>query len=156
MRAQTTDYPSTRNQNVLLAKVDYQLNAKHRLSLRYNHQNFTGANTESTSGSLDHSGDTLVRTRTFNAALSSVMSPTFYNEFRAQVARDKEPGLANSDAPAPSGPWAGSSVVCPPVEGISLRKEVKEGSFPDDDHSYTVKEEEYEKFAKMVQKRKHI
>jgi 3-methyl-2-oxobutanoate hydroxymethyltransferase len=34
--------------------------------------------------------------------------------------------------------------------------EVKEGSFPDDDHSYTVKEEEYEKFAKMVQKRRHI
>ena len=29
-------------------------------------------------------------------------------------------------------------------------KEVKEGSFPDDDHSYTVKEDEYEKFANMV------
>ena len=35
-------------------------------------------------------------------------------------------------------------------------KEVKEGSFPDDDHSYTVKEEEYEKFAAMVRKRKHM
>ena len=35
-------------------------------------------------------------------------------------------------------------------------KEVKEGSFPDDDHSYTVKEDEYEKFAKMVQKRRQI
>ena len=99
LQAQETEYPSTRDQNVFLAKVDYQLSAKHRLSLRYNHQNFTGANNESTSGSLDHSGDSLVRTRTFNVSLSSVISPTFYNEFRAQSARDKEPGLANSEAP---------------------------------------------------------
>src|SRR3977135_3446671 len=35
-------------------------------------------------------------------------------------------------------------------------KEVKDGSFPDDDHSYTVKEEEYEKFAAMVRKRRQV
>jgi 3-methyl-2-oxobutanoate hydroxymethyltransferase len=35
-------------------------------------------------------------------------------------------------------------------------KEVKEGSFPDDDHSYTVNEAEYEKFAKLVAKRRQI
>lgn len=35
-------------------------------------------------------------------------------------------------------------------------KEVKEGSFPDDEHSYTVNESEYEKFAAMVAKRKQI
>jgi 3-methyl-2-oxobutanoate hydroxymethyltransferase len=35
-------------------------------------------------------------------------------------------------------------------------KEVKEGSFPDDDHSYTVNEAEYEKFAAMVAKRRQI
>lgn len=35
-------------------------------------------------------------------------------------------------------------------------KEVKDGAFPDDDHSYTVNEAEYEKFAAMVQKRKQI
>lgn len=34
--------------------------------------------------------------------------------------------------------------------------EVKAGKFPDDDHSYSVKDEEYEKFLKMVEKRKHI
>ena len=38
----------------------------------------------------------------------------------------------------------------------SFIKEVKEGSFPDDDHSYTVNEAEYEKFAKMVEKRRHV
>src|SRR6186997_3332088 len=35
-------------------------------------------------------------------------------------------------------------------------KEVKEGSFPDDEHSYTVNDAEYEKFAAMVSKRRQI
>jgi len=34
-------------------------------------------------------------------------------------------------------------------------KEVKEGSFPDDDHSYGVDEKEYDKFLALVEKRKH-
>jgi hypothetical protein len=34
-------------------------------------------------------------------------------------------------------------------------KEVKEGSFPDDDHSYTVNEAEYQKLATMVANRRH-
>ena len=35
-------------------------------------------------------------------------------------------------------------------------KEVKEGAFPDDDHSYTVNDAEYEKFAAMVEKRRQV
>jgi 3-methyl-2-oxobutanoate hydroxymethyltransferase len=35
-------------------------------------------------------------------------------------------------------------------------REVKEGAFPDDDHSYTVKDAENEKFAAMVERRKHV
>ena len=35
-------------------------------------------------------------------------------------------------------------------------KEVKEGAFPDDDHSYAVNEAEYEKFAAMVEKRRQV
>ena len=35
-------------------------------------------------------------------------------------------------------------------------KEVKEGAFPDDEHSYTVNEAEYDKFAAMVAKRRQI
>jgi len=34
--------------------------------------------------------------------------------------------------------------------------EVKSGQFPDDDHSYTVKDQEYDKFLSMVEKRKQI
>jgi 3-methyl-2-oxobutanoate hydroxymethyltransferase len=35
-------------------------------------------------------------------------------------------------------------------------REVKEGSFPDEEHSYTVNDAEYEKFASMVQARRQI
>jgi len=43
------------------------------------------------------------------------------------------------------------------VSGIQQYvKEVKAGTFPDDDHSYTVNEAEYDKFAAMVSKRRHI
>ena len=43
------------------------------------------------------------------------------------------------------------------VGGISeYVREVKEGEFPDGDHSYGVDEAEYEKFAAMVEKRKQI
>ena len=43
------------------------------------------------------------------------------------------------------------------VNGISeYVREVKEGKFPDDDHSYGVDAAEYEKFASMIEKRKQI
>src|SRR3569833_1390993 len=43
------------------------------------------------------------------------------------------------------------------VDGIrQYVKEVKEGAFPDDDHSYTANEAEYEKSATMVAKRRQI
>jgi outer membrane receptor protein involved in Fe transport len=101
VRARATDYSQTRNQDVFLAKVDYQIDTKHRLSVRYNHQNFTGQNNENSGAqnAVDHSGDSLVRTRTANATLASVFSPTLFNEFRAQYARDNEPGLANTNDP---------------------------------------------------------
>ncbi len=111
VQSKETQYESTRDQDVLLAKIDYHVSAKHRLSLRYNHQNFTGANNESTSGSEDHSGNSLVRTRTFNASLSSVMSPTLFNEFRAQYARDQEPGEANTDEPEVTSRQGGQTLL---------------------------------------------
>ena len=35
-------------------------------------------------------------------------------------------------------------------------KEVKEGTFPDDDHSYTTPQDEYERFLTMVENRKQV
>lgn len=41
------------------------------------------------------------------------------------------------------------------VAGIETYvREVKDGVFPDDDHSYSVKDEDYEKFATMVERRR--
>jgi hypothetical protein len=84
VQSKAGDYALTRDQDVFLAKVDWQLNQKHRLTVRYNHQNFTGANNESSGATSaeEHTGDSLVRTRTANLSLSSVFSPTLFNELR--------------------------------------------------------------------------
>lgn len=94
----------TQNQDVFLIKTDSQLNASQRLTLRYNHQNFQGANFENggPQNSVEHTGDSNVYTRTFNASLASVLGPTLFNEVRFQYARDREPGFANSPNPEAS------------------------------------------------------
>ncbi|MBV9923490.1 MAG: TonB-dependent receptor [Acidobacteria bacterium] len=94
-------YQVGRNQDVFLGKSDISLNQSHQLTLRYNHQGFTGQNNENngTLSAEEHSGDSLVKSDTFSGQLSSVLTKTVVNEFRFQLARDKEPGQANVDAP---------------------------------------------------------
>ena len=101
VQSKAGDYNLARDQDVFLAKVDWQLNPKHRLTFRYNHQNFTGTNNENSGATSaeEHTGDSLVRTRTANLSLSSVISPTFFNELRVQYAKDSEPGAANTNDP---------------------------------------------------------
>ena len=94
-------YQVGRNQDVFLGKTDISLNTSNQLSLRYNHQGFTGRNNEN-NGPLsaeEHSGDSIVKSDTFSGNLTSVLTKTVVNEFRFQLARDKEPGQANSDQP---------------------------------------------------------
>jgi outer membrane receptor protein involved in Fe transport len=94
-------YQVGRNQDVILGKTDISLNSRNQLSLRYNHQGFTGRNNEN-NGPLsveEHSGDSLVKSDTFSGNLSSVLTTKVVNELRFQLARDKEPGQANSDLP---------------------------------------------------------
>ena len=52
---------------------------------------------------LEHTGASLVKTRAFNAAWTSVLSATLFNEVRFQYARDEEPGEANSENPEGDG-----------------------------------------------------
>ncbi|HEX7955597.1 MAG TPA: TonB-dependent receptor, partial [Pyrinomonadaceae bacterium] len=81
--------------------TDISVNDANQLSLRYNHQGFTGRNNEN-NGPLsaeEHSGDSLVKSDTFSGNLASTLTRTVVNEFRFQLARDKEPGQANSDRP---------------------------------------------------------
>ncbi len=89
------------NQDVYLGKVDWQLDSGNRLNLRYNRQNFTGTNLENggATNAQEHSGNSLVTTDTFTVTLNTAFSPRLLNEFRTQIARDREPGLSNSDNP---------------------------------------------------------
>ena len=94
-------YAVDRNQDVYMGKVDLSLNQGNQLSLRFNRQNFTGVNNEFTGslGTEEHSGNSLAKTTTFSGTLASTLSPSLVNELRFQVARDAEPGTANSDLP---------------------------------------------------------
>lgn len=113
VQSKAGSYGLTRDQNVFLGKVDYQLNDKHRLTVRYNHQNFDGANNENSgsTSALEHTGSSLVRTRTLNGSVSSVFSSTLFNEVRVQYARDKEPGEANSDIPEVTARQGGQTLL---------------------------------------------
>ena len=87
------------NQDVYLAKFDWQLDSANRLSLRYNRQNFKGRNLENSgpTSAEEHSGSSNVTTDTYGVTLNTAFSAKLLNEFRAQVAFDKEPGIANTD-----------------------------------------------------------
>lgn len=94
-------YPIGRDQDVFMGKGDIRLNDKNQLSLRFNRQNFTGANNESTGPQsvLEHTGSSLAKTTTFSGTLASTLNEKLINEFRFQWARDAEPGEANIDQP---------------------------------------------------------
>lgn len=96
-----TTYQRQFNQDVFLGKVDYQLNNRDRLSVRYNHQKFNGTNLENSGNQsvMEHTGDALVMSDTLTANLTSVLTPRVVNDLRFQFARDDEPGQANGTAP---------------------------------------------------------
>ena len=94
-------YQVNRNQDVVMVKSDILISKNNQLSLRLNHQNFTGKNNEFTGslGTQEHSGDSIAKTTTFSGTLISTLSSKITNEFRFQVAKDREPGAANSTQP---------------------------------------------------------
>jgi hypothetical protein len=105
--ARSGNYPATFNQNVYLAKVDYNLNSRNQFSLRYNAQRFLGANLENsgsvTSGStisgLEHTGASNVNTDTGSLQWTSTLRSNLVNVARLSYQRDNEPGFANSNLP---------------------------------------------------------
>ncbi len=95
------DYVRSQNQDVYLLKTDHELFASSHLSLRYNRQEFAGENYENGSPqhSVEHTGDSLVNTDTLSAVFTTTTGGAFFNETRAQWAKDQEPGKANFDGP---------------------------------------------------------
>lgn len=94
-------YQINRDQDVFMLKGDIALTSNNQLSLRFNQQNFTGKNNEFTGalGTEEHSGDSIAKTTTFSGSLVSSLGSSTVNEFRFQVAKDREPGEANSTDP---------------------------------------------------------
>ena len=101
LNALASPYDRGQNQDVVLLKADYEAGSVGHLSARYNSQRFTGVNNENggPTQSVQHSGDSLVKTDTLTASLTSSLSSKVFNELRGQYAKDSEPGLANSADP---------------------------------------------------------
>ncbi len=101
LQPKISTYQVGRTQDVFLGKTDIMLNDSNRLSLRYNHQGFTGTNNENNGpfSAEEHSGNSLVKSDTFSGNLTSTIGHNLVNELRFQFARDKEPGQANSAEP---------------------------------------------------------
>ncbi|HKQ72517.1 MAG TPA: TonB-dependent receptor [Blastocatellia bacterium] len=87
------------NQDVYLGKFDWQISSENRLAFRYNGQRFKGRNLESggATSAQEHTGNSNVTTNTYTVSLNTAFTPRFLNEFRTQLAFDKEPGFANTD-----------------------------------------------------------
>ena len=94
-------YSQNRQQDTYLVKTDFNINDRNQLWIRFNQQNFTGTNLEfsGTTNSFEHSGNSNVTTTALTAGWTATLTPTWFNEFRFQYSRDKEPGLANSTDP---------------------------------------------------------
>jgi outer membrane receptor protein involved in Fe transport len=113
LRPLAESWERTQNQDVFLVKTDHQLTNSQRLTLRYNHQNFTGGGFENGGAqtSFQTTGASKVFTRTFNTTWASVIGSSVFNEARFQYARDREPGEANSDAPQATIRQGGTTVL---------------------------------------------
>ena len=94
-------YSQNRQQDTYLVKTDFNINDRNLLWIRFNQQNFTGTNLEfsGTTNSFEHSGNSNVTTTALTTGWTATLTPKWFNEFRFQFSRDKEPGLANSSDP---------------------------------------------------------
>ncbi len=94
-------YNIDRKQDTFLGKVDFNINEKNQVWVRFNQQNFTGTNLENsgTLSAVEHTGNSNVKTSALTTQWTHTLTQSWINEFRFQFSRDREPGLANSDAP---------------------------------------------------------
>lgn len=89
------------DQDVFLVRTDHRFGSTGRITVRYNRQAFTGEGYEAVGPrqSFEHTGTSVVNTRTLNATWSAVFRNRTFNELRMQTARDQARGMANSDDP---------------------------------------------------------
>jgi len=111
--ARAIPYSQNQNQNVYLIKTDSEVTAADHLSFRYNRQTFTVVNFENggPQSAPEHTGNSLVNTDTLSLVNATIFSNSLFNEVRAQYAKDREPGLANSDQPEATVKQSGSTIL---------------------------------------------
>jgi hypothetical protein len=91
------------DQDVFFVKTNHAVGGG-QLTLRYNHQNFTGDGYESggvlnPQNAFEHTGASLIDTRTLSAIWIAPLGRSRFNEARVQYLRDGERGTANSENP---------------------------------------------------------
>jgi hypothetical protein len=94
--------PRNANQWLGLAKVDWNLSNKHTLSTTYNQLYSSGEGAIQTAivlGNVGRNGTDDVRIWSYNARLTSIVSPTKVNEFRTQWSRNHEFQLGDQPPP---------------------------------------------------------
>ena len=101
LTARSAPYTRGLNQDSYLAKGDWNISSSNIFSVRYNRQNFTGKNFENggINQASEHTGNSLVKTDSTSASLTTTITPRLINVARFEYQIDSEPGLANSDNP---------------------------------------------------------
>ena len=101
LQARSAAYTRALNQDAFLIKGDWNITHSNLFSVRYNRQDFTGKNFENggSNQASEHTGNSLVKTDSVTASLTSTLSPRIINVAKFQYQIDSEPGKANSNLP---------------------------------------------------------
>jgi hypothetical protein len=94
-------YTTGLNDDVFLAKADWNINSANRLTVRYNGSRYTGTNLENAglSSAREHTGDNKVNTDNVAAGYTKVIGTNIVLDARFNYVRDAEPGQANATGP---------------------------------------------------------
>jgi hypothetical protein len=94
-------YDVSRQQDTYLGKVDFNINDRNQVWVRFNQQNFTGTNLENGGivSAQEHTGNSNVTTTAITSNWTFSITPKWFNELRYQFSRDREPGFSNTTSP---------------------------------------------------------
>ncbi|MEN3338263.1 MAG: hypothetical protein V7647_1939, partial [Acidobacteriota bacterium] len=125
------------DESAVFGRVDWQINDRHTLTVRDNYLNFQQTNdrltiSPSTNETISNAGPYKEKTNSAVLALTSVLSPRFSNELRAQLANDRKPRPSNPSATGGAIPQVrvGGLVANPGDGGANVTTAVFFGSDP--------------------------
>ena len=101
LRQFLTPYETRVDNNVFLAKIDWNVGANDRLSVRFNGSRYTGKNLENAglSRAQESTGDNKVNTNNVAASWTHVFGSSLLWEARFNYVGDEQPGFANATGP---------------------------------------------------------